>query len=70
MSTKRIKEALQRLKEEGGWDETVREALEDVEAIEKAARHLSAGDLSADGTGQTSSDAWATIDAIARESGQ
>lgn len=37
MSTKAIHEALRCLKEEGGWDETVREATEEAEAIEKAA---------------------------------
>lgn len=45
MSTKKIREALKCLKEEGGWDETFRGAMEEVEAIEKAATVLHREDV-------------------------
>lgn len=38
MSTKAIREALQSLKDEGGWDRTYAAAIAEVEAIENAAR--------------------------------
>ena len=64
MSTKNIRAVLE-WAGRGDAPEELRDALAEAEAIEKAARHLAHADLRAP---SDSTAAWATIDAIAKES--